>query len=325
MSVIQGCILDFDAATELNTGSWLLSDANSLMYPMPAVDIVTVNYNTGTLLTECVMSAFSAGALHVIVVDNASEDGSIEHLEAMVNAPGLIIVRNGQNLGYSTACNIGLKNSNAATVLFLNPDALLCQQALSSMVTALYSSSDVAMVGGVLRNLDGSEQAGGRRALPTPASAFINAFRLSFLSKKIPHLAPDFNLHGEPLPTGNIKVEAISGACMLTKREAMTDIGNWDENYFLHCEDLDLCMRFKQKNWSILFVPEASITHSKGVSSQKRPIFVEWHKHRGMLRFYKKFFRRQYPSLVWYLVVLSVWGRFFAVSSMIFLRPNRTV
>jgi len=83
-------------------------------------------------------------------------------------------------------------------------------------------------------------------------------------------------------------------------------------------------MRLKQKNWSILFVPSASVTHSKGVSSQKRPIFVEWHKHRGMLRFYKKFFRRQYPSLVWYLVVLSVWVRFAGVSSVMLLRSGRS-
>ncbi len=289
----------------------------------PDVDIVTVNYNTGQLLTECVTSAFAAGARNVVVVDNASVDGSIEHLEASVKLPGLVIIRNAKNLGYSTACNIGLKNSSAATVLFLNPDALLSRQALTSMLEALYSASDVGMVGGLLRNLDGSEQAGGRRALPTPGSAFINAFRLSFLTKKIPHFVADFNQHGEPLPAGNIKVEAISGACMLAKREVMTDVGNWDENYFLHCEDLDLCMRLKQKNWSILFVPSASVTHSKGVSSQKRPIFVEWHKHRGMLRFYKKFFRRQYPSLVWYLVVLSVWIRFASVSCVILLRSGR--
>jgi GT2 family glycosyltransferase len=299
------------------------SSAHNPVQYISDVDIVTVNYNTGVLLTECVRSAFAAGARNVVVVDNASEDGSIELLEAKVRSPGLTIIRNARNLGYSTACNIGLRNCAAADVMFLNPDALLTAQALASMRQALHSASDVAMAGGVLRNLDGSEQAGGRRALPTPGSAFINAFRLSFLTKKIPHFVADFNQHGEPLPGVNTPVEAISGACMLVKRVAMADIGDWDENYFLHCEDLDLCMRFKQRNWSILFVPDASIVHSKGVSSQRRPIFVEWHKHRGMLRFYKKFFRRQYPSLVWYLVVLSVWFRFAAVSSLIFLRPSR--
>ena len=287
------------------------------------IDVVTVNYNAGQLLTACVTSAFASGARNVIVVDNASKDGSVELLEASVKRPGLVIVRNDTNLGYSTACNIGLKTSTAAAVLFLNPDALLSHQALSSMAEALCSSSEIGMVGGVLRNPDGSEQAGGRRTMPTPGSAFVNAFRLSFLTKKIPNFVADFNLHNEPLPADNIKVEAISGACMLVKRAAMADIGNWDENYFLHCEDLDLCMRFKQKHWSILFVPAATIIHSKGACSQKRPIFVEWHKHYSMLRFYKKFYRRQYPSLLWYLVVLSVWVRFVAVSPLNFLRSVR--
>jgi GT2 family glycosyltransferase len=284
------------------------------------VDIVTVNYNAGPLLIETVESAFNAGARHVFVVDNASDDGSIEHLESAVNFSGLVVIRNSKNLGFSAACNIGLQKSTASAVLFLNPDALLSSQALSRMVEALHSAPEVGMVGGLLCNLDGTEQAGGRRAFPTPGSAFIRAFNLSFLTKKRPSFVSDFDMCGLPLPVGNTQVEAISGACMLVKRDAMTDVGNWDAAYFLHCEDLDLCMRFKQKGWSILFVPKATIFHSKGACSQTRPNFVEWHKHHGMLRFYAKFFRRQYPNLLWYLVVFGVWLHFIAVCSLLAFR-----
>ena len=97
---------------------------------------------------------------------------------------------------------------------------------------------------------------------------------------------------------------------MLVKRTAVEDVGLWDEAYFLHCEDLDWCMRFRQKNWKILFVPAARITHALGISSKSRPIFVSWHKHRGMIRFYRKFFRHQYPSILMGLVMLGVWLRF---------------
>jgi GT2 family glycosyltransferase len=290
------------------------------MNHMRDVDVVSVNYNAGSLLAKSVKASLAAGARKVLVVDNASDDGSIEKLESAVTSPDLVIIRNTKNLGFSAACNIGLQSSTAGTVLFLNPDAVLGEQALSRMVEALYGTSDAGMVGGLLCNLDGTEQAGGRRAFPTPSRAFIRAFKLSFLAKKVPNFVSDFNLYGEPLPAGNTKVEAISGACMLVKREAMCDVGTWDEDYFLHCEDLDLCMRFKQKGWSILFVPNAPIIHSKGVSSQSRPIFVEWHKHRGMLRFYAKFFRKQYPNLLWYMVVCSVWLRFVAVSALVALR-----
>ena len=77
---------------------------------------------------------------------------------------------------------------------------------------------------------------------------------------------------------------------MLVTREAMQEVGEWDEGYFLHCEDLDWCMRFRQKGWKILFVPSSRIEHALGVCSKSRPIFVEWHKHKGMMRFYRKFF-----------------------------------
>ena len=71
----------------------------------------------------------------------------------------------------------------------------------------------------------------------------------------------------------------------MVKREVVVDVGRWDEGYFLHCEDLDWCMRFRQKGWKILFVPDARIIHVQGASSQSIPVFVEWHTHKGMVRF----------------------------------------
>jgi GT2 family glycosyltransferase len=133
---------------------------------------------------------------------------------------------------------------------------------------------------------------------------------LSRLADRWPKLFFDFHLHEQPLPDRPIEVEAISGACMLVRREAVADVGGWDENYFLHCEDLDWCMRFRQKGWKIVFVPSARVTHAQGACSRKRPVFVEWHKHRGMMRFYRKHFRHQYPGLLMGLVATGVWLRF---------------
>ncbi|GGY29286.1 hypothetical protein GCM10011289_35390 [Paludibacterium paludis] len=102
---------------------------------------------------------------------------------------------------------------------------------------------------------------------------------------------------------------------MLVKREALDDVGLWDESYFLHCEDLDWCMRFRLNNWLVVFVPDARVIHVWGACSRSRPFFVEWHKHYGMLRFYNKFFRKLYPGPLWWLVVLGVWLRFGLVST----------
>ena len=90
----------------------------------------------------------------------------------------------------------------------------------------------------------------------------------------------------------------------------MLDVGLLDEGYFLHCEDLDWCMRFRKRGWKIMFVPDARVFHQKGACSKTRPIFVEWHKHKGMMRFYSKFFRHQYPGILFWIVGFGVWLRF---------------
>jgi asparagine synthase (glutamine-hydrolysing) len=87
----------------------------------------------------------------------------------------------------------------------------------------------------------------------------------------------------------------------------------WDEAYFLHCEDLDWCMRFRKRGWKILFVPDAPVLHHQGHCSRARPFFVEWHKHKGMMRFYYKFFRHQYPGVLMWMVNLGIWLRFVVV------------
>lgn len=282
---------------------------------MRRCDIVIVNFNAGNLLADCVRSVLADGACHVFVVDNDSRDDSLAHLSASIYDDRVTLIQNARNLGFAAACNMGALASKANTLLFLNPDCVLEEGSLRRMLDVLYDDPSIGMVGGLLCNPDGSEQPGGRRVFPTPRRAFMRAFGLSHLGKWFPSLFSDFLLHKEKLPLAPTPVEAISGACMLVKREALNDVGLWDEGYFLHCEDLDWCMRFRLKNWRVVFVPDARVMHEWGACSRSRPFFVEWHKHHGMLRFYNKFFRKQYPGPLWWLVVLGVWFRFGLVSS----------
>ncbi|RJQ68742.1 MAG: glycosyltransferase family 2 protein [Desulfobacteraceae bacterium] len=279
--------------------------------PLLDCDVIVVNYNAGEMLGSCVSSALAEGARRVIVVDNGSRDDSLTYLEKeLPRQERLAIIRNGDNFGFAKACNIGVGVSTSRHLFFLNPDCILAPGSLRRMITVLESDHAIGMVGGLLCNQDGSEQPGGRRAFPTPRRAFVRAFGLSRLAAIFPDLMADFRLHAEPLPAAPAIVEAISGACMLVKREAMDDVGLWDEGYFLHCEDLDWCMRFHQKGWQVVFVPDARVFHAWRACSRSRPIFVEWHKHKGMLRFYRKFFRHQYHGLLWVLVLVGVWVRF---------------
>ena len=282
------------------------------MLNLQPVSVVIVNYNAGPLLIHCVHAALEQ-ARQIIVVDNASSDSSVEKLKDNFSQEDhLNLIATGKNSGFAAGCNVGLAASTQPYILFLNPDCILNADSLQRMVQVMESDPHIGMVGGYLINPDGSEQGGGRRAIPTPWRALVRALGLYRLEKYWPQLFFDFHLHHQPLPQAPIEVEAISGALMLVRREAIDDVGAWDEHYFLHCEDLDWCMRFKQKNWTIVFVPDAPVTHFQGTCSRSRPFFVAWHKHRGMLRFYRKFFRNQYPGILMGLVTLGVWLRFVA-------------
>ena len=233
---------------------------------------------------------------------------------SVINNERLKIIRNTTNIGFAKACNMAACDVSGQYLLYLNPDCILEKNAISELLATLKGNSAAGMAGGLLLNPDGTEQAGGRRGVPTPWRSFVRAFGLSRLGNRYPKLFSDFLLHTEPAPEVPIEVEAISGACMMVRREALEDVGPLDEGYFMHCEDLDWCMRFRQKGWKILFVPTAKIVHYRGACGKSRPIFVEWHKHKGMMRFYRKFFRHQYPGFLMWLVGFGVWLRFSVIA-----------
>lgn len=286
------------------------------------VSVVIVNYNAGQTLVDCIESALPH-VTEVLVVDNASSDRSLELCaKHFPNEPKLRITRNTANLGFAAACNIGAKAASEPYILFLNPDCILSKNSLPRLLHVLEMNPKAGMAGGLLTNLDGTEQAGGRRAVPTPWRSLVRAFGLYRFERYWPRLFFDFHLHKQPLPSGPLEVEAISGALMLVRQEAIRDVGPWDEGYFLHCEDLDWCMRFREKGWKILFVPDALVVHYKGTCSRSRPIFVEWHKHKGMMRFYRKFFRQEYSGALMWLVAAGIWWRFGVIAIVYWLRRS---
>ncbi len=274
------------------------------------ITTIIVNYNAGPVLVESV-SAVIEQTGEVILVDNDSRDQSLALVEAKFGQDARVkIIRNGANLGFAKACNIGAQAASQPFLFFLNPDCICAPHSVTRLYQSLLQNPQAGMVGGLLLNPDGTEQAGGRRLTPTPGRTLVRSFGLQRWAKRWPQLLVDFNLHQQPLPNAPLSVEAISGACMLVKPEALTQVGLWDEDYFLHCEDLDWCMRFRRAGWDILFVPDAPFSHAQGTCSKSRPLFVEWHKHKGMSRFYRKFFRQDYPLPLLWLVLAAIWVRF---------------
>lgn len=286
---------------------------------MASVSLIIVNHNAGDLLLSSINSCANQ-VDQIVIIDNASTDNSLCGIEPTST---IMVIRNAENIGFASACNQGVTLADGQYLLFLNPDCLALPGAIKSLLLAIDGNSEVGMVGGLLLNPDGTEQAGCRRNVPTPWRAFVKAFNLSRLSNRYPRLFEDFILPPDSGLEDAQDVEAISGACMLVNRISLDDVGLLDSCYFMHCEDLDWCMRFRMNQWKIKYVPSAKFIHYKGACSNGRPIFVEWHKHKGMLRFYRKFFRHQYPGLLMWLVGVGVWMRFAYMAGYFFVRSLR--
>lgn len=294
--------------------------------------VVIVNYNAGDWLQRSVKSALASPEVsRVFVVDNASQDGSIAALknalskvdDLMMNK--LEIVLNQENVGFAKANNqilrqiLPLKQTKESGehanrcmefdyVLLLNPDCELAIDVLPVMLSYFASHNKLGMAGCVIHNSDGSIQSTCRRQFPTPWTAFLRMsqlYRFGFAQDA------NFDLGDQTLPKQLEMVDAISGAFMLVRVEAIKEVGVFDEAYFMHCEDLDWCKRFQLAKWDIGFIPQVSVIHEKGVSSQARPVGVLWNLHNGMLRFFGKFYKKQSPLYLRILVYIGVYVSFF--------------
>ncbi|HED16870.1 MAG TPA: glycosyltransferase family 2 protein [Gammaproteobacteria bacterium] len=277
----------------------------------PLVTVIIVNSNAGELLVQSVHGVLSSDSpVEIIVVDNGSVDGSIERLRSVYGlSERVTIVELRENTGFTHANNLAIGMTKGEYILALNPDNIIQPDTISGMLKVLAADPDAGMAGCLIKNPDGSEQAGCRRAVPTPWRTVVRILHLDKIFPSHPRFR-NFVLSQTPLPDNPVYVEAISGAFMLIKKEALSEVGLMDEAYFIHCDDLDWCMRFRQLGWKILFVPNIVAVHHKGACSYKKPVFVLWHKHRGMVYFYKKFFKHQYPAPLMWFVIGTVWARF---------------
>ena len=276
-----------------------------------SISIIIVNFNGGPLLAECVRSVLASDIpVEVIVSDNASTDTSLIELRLACGAdPRLRILENPTNLGFAKANNRALALTHNDFILFLNPDCIVQPNTLNRMLDLFQADPGIGMAGCLIRNPDGSEQPGCRRSIPTPWRTFVQISGLGRLRESDPRFRSYLHT-GLPIPAAAEPVEAISGAFMLVSRVALQQVGPMDEGYFMHFEDLDWCLRFEQAGWKVIFEPNVEIMHIGGVCSATRPMLVEYHKHRGMARFYRKFFRDRHYLLLHIVLVPAILVRF---------------
>jgi N-acetylglucosaminyl-diphospho-decaprenol L-rhamnosyltransferase len=231
--------------------------------------VVVVNHNTGDYLARCIASiAASSGDLRteVVVVDNASIDGSAER------ASGVRLIRNPDNRGFARAANQGIAATEAPLILLLNPDAEVVGGSLEALVKVARERPRAGAIGALVRNPDGSIQPSARR-VPRLGEALAHAFLGPVWRGN--RWTRSYTMAGWDRATER-EVEWVSGSAMLLRREALEEVGAFDEGYFMYVEDVDLCTRLRRAGWEVLFSPELEVVHQIGVST---------HGQRGRMAF----------------------------------------
>ena len=286
-----------------------------------SIAVIIVNYNAGETLAACVNALLkSPEASQITVVDNASSDRSAENLNNLYgNRQAVSFLFNPSNIGFAPAVNSVARQVDADYVLVLNPDCILESGALGLLKTALDKDPAAGLAGPLVLDESGRTQRATRRHFPDPWKSLMTMSGLWRLGRWFSVFRGVEMDTGEP--EGQAEVcDAVSGACMLIKRTALEKVGYLDEDYGMHCEDLDLMFRLKLAGWHSLFVPAARCVHHQGLSSSSRPVWVHFQKHRGMVRFFRKFQAKSHSLPTRLLVYIGIWLRFLVLWPLVLIR-----
>ena len=267
------------------------------------VGAVVVTYQSASTIDACLTRLREAEGITAIrVVDNDSRDDTLDVVQRHALAdPRVRFIANPDNPGFSVACNQGAGDIDAPWLAFVNPDCLVESDTFSRML-ALVGGAPPTLLGADLVDEAGRRDPAARRRDPDFGAMLQGVFRNPAGKSQ---LAVAIN---DALPLQG--VEAISGALMLLPRALFERIGGFDEGYRLHAEDLDLCRRVRAAGGVVAVANAVRVLHVRGVSSRSRPVFVEWHKHRGLWRYFSRFEAPRRGALVRGAVFLAIWLRF---------------
>jgi len=255
--------------------------------PGPEVSVVMVVYRTGEALDKAIACVLDEPRIdELIVVDNGSFDDAAERLRLLeIREPRVRLLQGHGNVGFSRGANMGAGAARGRLVVFLNPDAFLQSGCIEALIAGLEGQPPCSIVGACILDPDGSEQRGGRRG---EVSALSILLTLSRASRRFAALdAFEIHRNHDAMPAGLVTMPTISGACFAARREEFQALGGFDEGYFLHVEDIDLCWRARRQGGAVLFQPGAKVVHL-GHTSNSSPWRVEMHKATGLIRYFLK-------------------------------------
>ena len=266
--------------------------------PTSAIVAVVVTHQSGTTIDDCLARLRAAHDVSEIrVVDNDSSDETMAIVQRhAATDPRVRFIANPDNPGFAAGCNQGARESAATWLAFVNPDCLVEADTLARLRAHALALGN-ALLGADLLDEAGRRDAAARRREP--------AFAAMLRTPSTARLGVPVD---DALPVQ--RVDAVSGALMLLSRTLFERVGGFDAGYRLHAEDLDLCRRVRDAGAAVAVANQVRVLHVRGVSSQSRPLFVEWHKHRGLWRYFRKFEAAHVGPATRMLVFAGIWGRF---------------
>ena len=292
------------------------------------ISVIMVSYMTGPALMEAISAVLADPDIHeLIVVDNGNTESARARLsELTAKRTSVRFLQGHGNIGFARACNYGANLASGHYLLFLNPDAVISKGAARKLANAGDGLVEPWITGGLLRDETGKEQRGARRRALTPLSALVGFLPMLEI---IPGLR---SVHREtdPLPTHPVQIDTISGACLMTDRPCFDLMGGFDERYFLHVEDIEICRRARQMGGQVGFVPGATVMHYGSTSDVPR-VWIEKEKLKGFVRYFWNYTPGIFPKILTILaapfMAVAIVGRAYALSfkAAILGRPPRKV
>jgi GT2 family glycosyltransferase len=252
------------------------------------LSICIPTYNARDWIEQCLESIYTHAAscdFEIIAIDDRSTDETVAIVRSRF--PDVTVLTNPANVGFSKTVNVGLRAARGEYLLVLNNDTWIHPGALDALVGYLDRHQDVGIVGPKVVCGDGSLQQQCRRRIPTPLGALLYFTKLSHRFAKNARFARYLMTSHDERET--FDVDAVSGACMLIRRQAMDQIGLFDEQFFLYGEDMDFCWRTKLAGWKVVYHPDSVITHFGGQGGTgRRRVYATIEFHRAMWLFYRK-------------------------------------
>jgi GT2 family glycosyltransferase len=271
------------------------------------LSVVIVSFNARDYLKRCLLSVQNAIYnidSEIFVVDNNSVDGSAEMVRD--EFPGVKLIANKSNKGFSTANNQAARQSSGEFILFLNPDTIVEENTFSKCIDFMKNHSDAGALGIRMVDAEGTFLPESKRALPTPATAFFKIFGLSFLFPGSGLFNRYYLPHINDKETS--RVEVIAGAFMFMRREVLIKTGLLDEDYFMYGEDIELSYKLLKAGFNNYYFPEVRIVHYKGKSTSRNSYNDIHHFYRSM-RIYSRKRNKERLNPVYFFIIPAIYFR----------------